>query len=701
MQAVAAGWKEGERKVATHCSYCALQCSLNLTVDLKANQVLKVRGRRDFPTSRGLSCIKGQTAHLQLDHPDRLTQPLLRVNGRYKPVTWEHALRHGARRIQEVQSRHGRDAMACYGSGALSNETVYLLGKFARLGLGTANIDYNGRYCMSAAAAAQNAVLGMDRGLHFPLADLEKSRCIVLVGANVAECLPPIAAFLRRAKRRGAKLVVIEPRANETSALADLHLKARPGTDLALALALLHEVQAQGGVDEAYLLDRCTGWKEALHAVRHCDAAWAEDLTGVPAADIRQVAGWLWTAKPSVILTGRGAEQHTKGPETAMAFLQLALALGQVGVPSGGYGTLTGQGNGQGGREHGQKADQLPGYRSIENALDRAAVARTWGIDPARLPGKGLSAQELFQAKHAAKVRGLWVMASNPAVSAAKSGEARETLKGLDFLMVSDLFFSETCELAELVLPAAAYAEEEGSMTNIEGRVVLRRAAVQSPGQAQPDWKTLCQMAEALGVGRHFKFQSVEEIFGEFSRCTAGGRADYSGMSYAKLERNKGLFWPCPDAAHPGTPYLYAERFAHADGKAHFQSLAWRASAEEPDAQYPFRLTTGRVLQHYLSGNQTRRISILKKAVPSAFVEVSQATAQRLGLKEGAKARLSTRRGELTLKVKVSEGQEDGTLFVPMHFSGAAAVNDLTQDALAPLSKMPEFKTCAAALSPV
>ena len=696
MQAVAAGWTEGEKKVSTHCSYCALQCALNLTVDLKANKVVKVRGRRDFPTSRGLSCIKGQTAHLQLDHPERLTSPLLRDGSRFRPISWDKALDHAAKRMQEVQAEHGKDAMACYGSGALSNETVYLLGKFARVALGTANIDYNGRYCMSSAAAAQNTVLGLDRGLHFPLADIMQSRCIMLVGANIAECLPPIAAFVRRAKRLGAKVIVVEPRANETSAMADLHLKAKPGSDLGLALALLHEVQAQGGLDKAYLQARTTGWKEALEAVKGCDAEWAQELTGIPAADIRQAASWLWTCKPSVILTGRGAEQHSKGPETVMAFLQVALGLGQVGTPGGGFGTLTGQGNGQGGREQGQKADQLPGYRNIENSLDREAVAKTWGIDPALLPGKGLSAQELFQARNADKIRGMWVMASNPAVSAAKSGEARETLKGLDFLMVSDIFFSETCELAELVLPAAAYAEEEGTMTNIEGRVVLRRGAVQSPGQGRPDWKALCQVAERLGVGAKFPFKSAEEAFGEFARCTSGGRADYSGMSYAKLERNKGLFWPCPDAAHPGTPYIFTERFQHADGKAHLQSLAWRPSAEEPDAAYPFRLTTGRVLQHYLTGNQTRRISQLKKMAPSAFVEVSSGTAIRLGLKEGSKARVSTRRGTLELKVKVSEGQEDGTLFVPMHFAGKGCINDLTIDALSPLSKMPEFKTCAA-----
>ncbi|HTB21833.1 MAG TPA: molybdopterin oxidoreductase family protein [bacterium] len=698
MEGSVAGWNEGERAVATHCSYCALQCALKLTVDLNSNKVVKVRGRRDFPTSRGLSCIKGQTAHLQLDHPQRLTTPLLRVDGEYKPIPWDQALDHAARRMREVQAAHGRDAMAVYGSGALGNETVYLLGKFARVALRTANIDYNGRYCMSSAAAAQNAVLGLDRGLHFPLSDLEHSRCIVLAGANIAECLPPIAVFVRHAKRRGCKVIVLEPRVNQTSKLADLHLKARPGSDLAIALALLHEVQARGAVDEAYLASRCSGAKEALEAVRDCDAAWAESLSGVPAEDIRRAAEWLATCTPSVILTGRGVEQHAKGPETVMAFLQVALALGQVGLASGGFGTLTGQGNGQGGREQGQKADQLPGYRSIENDLDRQAVAEVWGIAPGELPGKGLSAQELFQARNADKVRGMWIMASNPAISAAKTSESVSTLKGLDFLMVSDLFFSETCALAELVLPAAAYAEEEGTMTNIEGRVVLRRAAVAPPGEARPDWKAICGVAGRLGAGRHFKFESVEQAFVELARCTRGGRADYSGMNYTKLERNKGLFWPCPGVGHPGTPRLFTERFQHADGKAHMRPLAWRESSEEPDADYPFRLTTGRLLHHYLSGTQTRRIEELNRAAPKAFVELSAATGERLGLADGSRARVRTRRGELVLDVRLNAGQEDSTLFVPMHFPGDGCSNRLTQDALSPLSKMPEFKTCAAAL---
>jgi assimilatory nitrate reductase catalytic subunit len=699
MRPSSAGWTEGQKRISTHCSYCALQCALNLTVDTLSNKVLKVRGRRDFPTSQGLSCIKGQTAHLQLDHKERLTQPLLR-HGRneWRKAGWDEALDFTAKRLKQAQAKGGPHAAAVFGSGALSNETVYLLGKFARVALKTKNIDYNGRYCMSSAAAAQNAILGLDRGLHFPLSDFQKSRCILLVGANVADCLPPIKIFLRRAKKAGAKLIVVEPRANATSDLADLHLKCRPGTDLALAMALLNEVRAQQGIDLDYLEARSSGHGQALEAVATTDAEWAAGICGIDAADIRQTAGWLWSSPPSLILTGRGAEQHAKGPETVMAFIQLALALGQIGKPGGGFGTLTGQGNGQGGREQGQKADQLPGYRLIENPADRQAIAKAWEIDEASLPGKGLSAQELLMAKNRHEVRALWVVASNPAVSAANNKEVRQTLAGLDFLAVSDLFFSETCRLAHVVFPATAYAEEDGTMTNIEGRCVLRRAAVKAPGLAQSDWKTLCGVAARLGCADKFSYASTEDLFNEFSRATAGGRADYSGMSYNKLERNKGLFWPCVSSNDPGQSHLFTKKFAHADGLAHMRPLSWQASSEEPDQEFPFRLTTGRVLEHYLTGNQTRRIPQLLQAQPEAFVEMGAATAARLGLEQDEKALLSTRRGSMTLPVKISPGQEEGTLFVPMHFGGKDCVNDLTQDALSPLSKMPEFKNCAAAL---
>jgi assimilatory nitrate reductase catalytic subunit len=636
---------------------------------------------------------------LQLEHKERLTDPLIRKeDGSFRKATWNEALDVVAAGMKQVREKYGPSANAMFGSGALSNETVYLLGKFARLALGTPNIDYNGRYCMSSAAAAQNAVFGMDRGLHFPLADLALSRVILIAGANVGDCLPPILVQLRKAKKEGAKIIVADPRGHATSRLADLHLALKPGSDLALANALLHELAVMHVLDWDFLKARTSGFNEALEAVQSCSPEWAAKLCGIPAEQIRETARMLAGAKPALILTARGVEQHAKGPEMVMGFINVALGLGQVGIPGGGFGTLTGQGNGQGGREHGQKADQLPGYRSIEDPKDRAAVAAAWGVDEKVIPGKGLSAQELFQASHRSEIRSMWVIGSNPAVSAAKGGEVAESLAGLDFLAVSDLFFSETCRLAHVVFPATAFAEEDGTMTNIEGRVIVRRAALRPRGEARPDWRALCDVAARLGCAEHFAFHRSEQVFDEFARVTKGGRADYSGLSYAKLERNKGVFWPCPTPNHAGTTHLFAESFRHADGRAHMRPTPWRVEAEEPDERYPLRLTSGRVLEHYLSGNQTRRLEPLVQAQPKPFVEMNPALAERLSLKEGQSARVSTRRGSLVLPVRLNDAQREDTLFVPMHWGGEESVNRLTLDALSPISKMPEFKHCAASL---
>ena len=685
------------RTVVTRCSYCALQCALELTLEADG-QVSKAVGHKASAPTYGLACVKGINAHLQLGHPERLVTPLMRDRGRLVAIGWEEALDVAADGIRRVQRQHGADAMALYGSGALTNEAIYLLAKFGRSVLRTANIDYNGRYCMSAAAAAQNTVLGIDRGLAFPLEDLQRTRVLVLVGANVAECLPPIAQQIRKAKTAGCKVVLLDPRVGASAALADLHLQPKPGTDLSVGLALLHELHLRGALDQAYLQARCSGAEEALQALVGFDAAWCEQVSGVPAAKLTALLELLQGPGPKLFLTGRGAEQHVRGPETAMAFLQVALGLGQVGIPGGGYGTLTGQGNGQGGREQGQKADQLPGYRKLADPADRQAVARVWEMDPAELPQPGLSAQELFAAAHRQEVRGLWVLGANPAVSAANAREVREGLQQLDLLIVSDLFLSETARAAHLVLPAAAFAEEAGTMTNLEGRVLLRKQVAPPPGEALADWKALCLMAARLGHQRRFAFEDVSSVFDEFARCTQGGRADYSGLSHAGLDPEQGAQWPAPVGVPQGTPRLFAERFAHPDGKAHLQVLAWEDMSEAPDAQYPLRLTTGRVLAHYLSGTQTRRIESLNRLAPRAFVQVAAGLAQSLGLKEGGRARVRTRRGSLELDVKVSVGQEEGTLFIPMHYSGDACANDLTQDALAPLSKMPAFKACAAAL---
>lgn len=701
MQPVVSGWEPGLSRFNTHCSYCALQCALKMKVDTVQNRVVKVWGRRDFPTNRGLSCVKGQTAHQQIGHPDRLTRPLLREGkeGPFREAAWEEALDFTAHRLREVQRAHGADSAAVFGGGSLTNETAYLLGKFARVALKTRNIDYNGRYCMSSAAAAQNASFGVDRGLNFPLSDIFESRCILLVGANVAECLPPIFAFLKRAQKSGARLITVDPRGTETASIADLKLFPKPGTDSALALALLGEVVSEGGVDESYLGQRTTGSEEVLRSAREFNAAWGEKITGVPDLLIRQAARWLIRFKPSLILTGRGAEQHSKGVETVQAFINLALALGQVGRVGGGFGTLTGQGNGQGGREQGQKADQLPGYRSIEDPEDRLAVARAWGVEEKDLPRKGLSAQEILQAADDGRIKALWVVGSNPAVSAPNGNRMNRALSSLPFLAVSDFFFSETCAAAQVVFPATLFAEEDGTLTNIEGRCVLRRAAVKPPGEARSDWWVLAQVAQRLGAGARFAYENPEAVFTELARVTGGSRADYSGMTYRKLERNHGLFWPCPDLNHAGTPRLFERNFFHPDGKARLKAVEYHDSAEMPDKAYPFRLTTGRVLHHYLSGNQTRRIESLERAVPEPFVEISEKLARRLQLKPGVKVRLKTRRGEVWMSWKSNPEQEESTLFIPFHWGGDRSVNRLTQEALDPVSRMPELKVCAADLT--
>jgi assimilatory nitrate reductase catalytic subunit len=385
--------------------------------------------------------------------------------------------------------------------------------------------------------------------------------------------------------------------------------------------------------------------------------------------------------------------------ETVQSFINLALALGQVGKVGGGFGTLTGQGNGQGGREHGQKADQLPGYRSIENPQDRAFMANAWGIDEKDLPRKGLSAQEILQAADKGDIKAMWVVGSNPAVSAPNGNRMKKAFSNLSFLAVSDFFFSETCQSAQVVFPATLFAEEDGTMTNIEGRCVLRRAGVKPPGEAKSDWWVIGELGKRLGAEKHFSYSDPEAIFNELATVTAGSRADYSGMSYSKLERNRGLFWPCPDANHAGTPRLFENSFFHPSGKARMKTVEYRDSAEMPDETYPYRLTTGRVLEHYLSGNQTRRIDSLKKAVPEPFVEVSEKLASRLQLKEGRKVSLLTRRGGMSLAWKASPLQEESTLFVPFHWGGEQSVNLLTQEALDPVSRMPELKVCAAQLT--
>ncbi len=687
----------------THCPYCAFQCGLSVTSGEPDVKRLEVVGDATFPVNRGQTCIKGLTSGDLIDHPARLRTPMLRGDeGRLAPVSWDAALDFVADRLVRIRDEHGAAALAAFGSGALTNEKAYVLGKFARVALQTPNIDYNGRYCMASAAAGQNIAFGIDRGMPFPVSDLSETDTLMLWGSNCADTMPPIMQWVYGQRDRGGALVVVDPRATETARAATLHLQLTPGTDLALANALLHIAIREGLVDEAYVAERTEGFDDARRAVLTNDPALAERITGVSVERQIRAVRLLADAERSIVLSGRGPEQQSKGTDTVLALINLMLALGKVGKPFSGYGCITGQGNGQGGREHGQKADQLPGYRHIENPEHRAEMARFWRIKPEDLPRKGKSAYELLDAIGATGatgpdggIRALLVFGSNVAVASPNASNVVRKLRALDLLVVCDAFENDTTEAAHVVLPVAQWAEEEGTMTNLEGRVILRQAVRPPPPGVRTDLEILCDLADRLGMGASFALRSPSDAFDELRAATAGARADYSGMTYARIREERGIFWPCPDADHPGTPRLFTDRFFHPSGRARFQPVAYRRAAEVPDGEYPLYFTTGRYREHYNSGAQTRRVGALVDAKPQPKLEMHPHLARKLGLDEGDGAVVESRRGAVEFSVLLSPDIRVDTLFAPFHWGGKRAANVLTIAALDPTSRMPEFKVCA------
>ncbi|NNN34568.1 molybdopterin oxidoreductase family protein [Streptomyces sp. S3(2020)] len=698
----------------THCPYCALQCGMNLTPVPDGG--VEVTERADFPVNRGALCGKGRTAPQVLSSRVRLTSPLVRSEGKLVPATWDEALDRIAGELRRTRAEHGPDACGVFGGGGLTNEKAYTLGKFARVVLGTSQIDYNGRFCMSSAAAGGIKAFGLDRGLPFPLEDIPKTGCVILVGSNPAETMPPSMRFFNELRENGGTLVVIDPRRTRTAEQADLHLMPRPGTDLALALGLLHLVVAEGRVDEAYVEERTAGWEEARAAAMAHWPEYVERITGVPVPQLRETVRMFCEPEAAMVLTARGPEQQSKGTDTVGAWINLCLATGRAGRPFSGYGCLTGQGNGQGGREHGQKADQLPGYRKLDDPAARRHVAEVWGVDPDSLPGPGRSAYELLDAL-GVDIRSLLLMASNPVVSAPRAAHIEERIKSLDFLAVCDVVLSETAELADVILPVTQWAEETGTTTNLEGRVLLRRQAITPPEGVRSDLEVMRELADRLGVEKGFP-TDPEEVFEELRRASAGGPADYSGITYRRLAEENGVFWPCPTPeassgerqeaevrpeaeVHPGTPRLFLDRFATPDGRARFAPVSHRAAAEEPDDEYPVLLTTGRVVAQYQSGAQTRRVDELNAAAPGPFVELHPRLAARLGAAEGDPVAVVSRRGRAVAPARITTGIRPDTVFMPFHWPGEGRANTLTNPALDPTSRMPEFKACAVRLETV
>lgn len=693
------GRDQPDAVVPTHCCFCGMQCGIKLLV--KDNRVVGFDPWEEFPFNEGRLCPKGVQRYLQNNHPDRLLHPLARVEGRgFAPASWDDALDRVVGEIRRIQSAHGRDAFAMLSGVSLTNEKSYLVGKFARLALKTRHLDYNGRLCMVSAGAGNKKAFGLDRASN-TYADLERAEVVMICGTNVSETFPTLTHWIWRARDAGARLIVVDPRMTPIARTADLHLPVRPGRDSALYGAILRELIVHDWLDHDFIAHHTSGFDAAAAAVESFSLPWAEEVTGVPAAQIAQAAEWWGRAATSFLLHARGIEHHTKGVDNVVSCINLVLATGRIGKPYCGYGTITGQGNGQGGREHGHKCDQLPGNRDIENPQHRAYIAGVWGIPEPELPGKGLTAYEILEAIHRGEIRGLVSICFNPLVSLPNSEMVREALGKLEFYVAIDFFLNETARHADIVLPGSLHEEEEGTVTTAEGRVTRVRAAVTPPGEARTDTAILLDLARRLGAGDKFAFATSEDIFNELRVASKGGTADYYGITYEKIERQMGVFWPCPDLDHPGTPRLWEDRkWPTNDGKAHFNAVPFRDSGEVPDPEYPVILTTGRVVSQYLSGTQTRRIGKLVDQYPEPLLEIHPALAARLGIRDRELVRVVTRRGSAEFPAQVVTTIREDTVFVPYHWPGRKSINRLTSGHLDPVSKIPEFKVSTCRLEP-
>ena len=693
------GWDAGlevDRVVDTHCCFCGQQCGIRLKV--KDDQVVGFEPRYDFPFNEGKLCPKGVKRYLQGGHPDRLLDPMERDPGSpdgFRPISWDAALDQTANEIRRIQDEHGPDSFAILSGVSISNEKSYLMGKFARLGVGTANLDYNGRLCMVSAGAAGKKALGIDRAAN-PWSDIPLAEVVFVAGANIAECAPITTSYIWRARDRGAKLIVMDPRVTPAARTADVFLGLRPGTDLAVLSSILHVLVQRDWLDRTFIDEHTTGFEEVAAAVAEATPTWAAEVSGVPAARIEQAAELWGTSATGMLLHARGIEHHTKGVDNVLACINLGLATGKYGKPGCGVNTITGQGNGQGGREHGHKCDQLPGNRDIENPEHRQHIADVWGCDVSEIPGKGLTAQEIMDTIHAGQIKGLLSICFNPLVSLPDSNFTREALEKLEHYTVIDFFLSETAAYADVVLPGSLHEEDEGTVTTLEGRVVKINEAVPPPGRARRDWEIICDLAARLGRGHYFDYDSTEDIFEELRRASRGGTADYYGITWQRVIDEQGVFWPCPEPDHPGTQRLFeGGRFYHPDGRARFIPTPWRESSETPDDEYPIYLTTGRVISQYLSGTQTRRIGALVDQYPEPLCEIHPLLAEQMGVLDGDMLRLTSRRGTMTAPAKVVSSIRPDTVFVPYHWPGDKSANLLTKRALDPISKIPEFKVSA------
>ena len=665
-------------KVPTVCIYCGVGCRLFLVV--RDGKVIRVLPHKESPGD-GKLCIKGWSAHEFVHHPDRLTTPLIREGTGFREATWDEALDRVSEELEKARDSHGSDSLGFLSSAKATNEENYLMQKLARAVVGTNNIDHCARLCHASTVTGLVSSFGSG-AMTNSQEDIEEADVIFVIGSNTSEQHPLIARRMIKAAKKGTRIIVADPREIGLTAHAVLHLKHRPGSDVALLNGMMNVILEEGLQDDGFMESRTEGYDEFRETIDRFSPELVEPITGVQAGDIREAARLFGEAGKASIYFSMGITQHTTGVDNVVSTANLAMLTGNVGRPGTGVNPLRGQNNVQGACDMGCLPSYLPGYVRVEDDLRRGHIEEAWGCTLVAM--NGLTLMEMIN-ECGDGIRAMFIMGENPMLSDPDTNHVRKQLDKLDFLVVSELFMSETAKLADVVLPAASFAEKDGTFTATDRRIQMIRKTVDPVGGSRPDWVIISEISKRLGF--QMSYESPSAIMDEIA--SLGGI--YGGVSHERLE-DEDLRWPCPHKEHPGTKILHQGEFSRGLGK--FQSVDYKPPAEEPDEEYPYILTTGRLLFHWHTGTMSRRSETLTDQVNEAVMEINPADAHTVGVVDGDSVKVTSRRGEISLKAWVTDGIKEGVVFIPFHFAEAAA-NVLTNPAYDPLAKIPELKVCA------
>lgn len=667
------------REVKTTCTYCGVGCGMYLGV--RGNEVVSIRGDPEHPLSSGNLCVKGRYAFKFINHPDRLTSPLIKRNGKFMEVSWDEALDFAAKKLLEY-----KDSFAAISSARCTNEDNYVLQKFTRVVMGNNHVDNSARSCHAPSVAALAETLGSG-AMSNSIDEIEDSKCLFLIGTNPTQSYPVLSMRIKDALGNGTKLLVADPRDIELTQYADLHIQHNPGTDVVLIMGMIKVILDENMQDQEFIDSRCENFGELLESLEELDMEYVEEITGVDADEIREAARMYATADPAAIFYSLGITEHSHGTDNVFALSNLALVTGNIGKAYAGINPIRGQNNVQGSCDMGCLPNVYPGYQSITEREVQEKFQKLWNTELS--PDIGMKMPEMMESARKGELKSMYIMGENPVHSEPDSNSIKEALRNLDFLVVQDLFLTETAHLADLILPGASFAEKEGTFANADRRVQRVRQAVKPVGESKPDWLITSEIAQKMGFEEGFNFRSAEEVAAEITAVTPS----YGGMLYHCLE-DEGKQWPCFDEKHPGTPILHQEEFSTRSGKAKFKPLYYRPPAELPDEEYPLVLTTGRIIYHYHSSTMTGADEDMKKLYDHDPVEMNPLDAQKLDLEDYEVVCVKSRRGTIKAPVNITEKSPEGLIFMAFH-SPHTKTNLITNSACDPITKTPEFKYCA------